>query len=785
MEPAPELAPSSLRRRSNIRLRGLNGLLLGAVRNLTPDLAVLRPSLLKEGLHRVSGWAHIVAALPPLAADFIKPAEPYCTLWVLAGALAFLILLLIAIRAQKIAADRGAAIVVFCLALALYSLGVIGLERLAGEDSKGALAHFSSVVEHIQRRLGLIERNIKDIKSDTAAIKQAQQTEAAQAEARHREALEGQQRLERLVVDAAGGGAAAVRAIAEIRGLLRPGNPEIDSISAELLPALVKRILADLRKPGANPEEFSGFVKQALAEAQAHAAALDFGDAARVLDAALARTEAGDRERARGRAVLLAERGRIASLQLRYRDAAGFYRRAAEALGFDAEAAWVPTIDAADAYRAQGDEFGDNAALADAIAAYKSALKVALNVVPRERALLYWAMTQSRLGSALSILGEREKGTAHLEEAVGAYRSALQEFTRERDPLLWAMTQNDLGNAHEALGEREKGTAQLEEAVTAYRSALQELTRQRVPLNWATTENNLGNALERLGEREKRTERLEEAVAAYHAALEERTRERVPLDWATTENNLGAALEELGAHENGAARLEEAVAAFRAALEERTRERLPLRWADTQTNLGNALAALGKRENGTVRLQEAVAAYRAALEERTRERVPLEWERTQKSLADALVALGEREEGTARLEEAVAAYRAALEARNRDSASLDWGLMQVSLVNALSVLGERDKGTARLEEAVVAYRAALEAITRERVPLAWAMTQVNLGNALEALGKGENGTARLEEAVAAYDAALAVFATAGADHHVDRARRNRDRAVMLLNQRRQ
>ena len=47
----------------------------------------------------------------------------------------------------------------------------------------------------------------------------------------------------------------------------------------------------------------------------------------------------------------------------------------------------------------------------------------------------------------LSELGERETGTARLEEAVAAFRAALEERTRERVPLDWAMTQNNLGNA--------------------------------------------------------------------------------------------------------------------------------------------------------------------------------------------------------------------------------------------------------------------------------------------------------------------------------------------------
>ncbi len=154
-------------------------------------------------------------------------------------------------------------------------------------------------------------------------------------------------------------------------------------------------------------------------------------------------------------------------------------------------------------------------------------------------------MAQNNLGNALWKLGERESGTARLEEAVAAYRSALEERTRERVPLDWAATQNNLGNPLWKLGERESGTARLEEAVAAYRSALEERTRERVPLDWAATQNNLGNALRTLGERESGTARLEEAVAVYRAALEEWTRERVPLNWAATQNNLGVTRDEI------------------------------------------------------------------------------------------------------------------------------------------------------------------------------------------------------------------------------------------------
>ena len=269
----------------------------------------------------------------------------------------------------------------------------------------------------------------------------------------------------------------------------------------------------------------------------------------------------------------------------------------------------------ADALLRQGDEYGDNAALRQAIGAYGRALELS----PRDRAPIDWARTQSNLGFALSRLGERESGTARLEDAVIAFRDALKELTRQRAPLDWAQTQNKLGYALWALGERyDSGTAFLEEAVDACREALKESTREVMPLDWAGAQNTLGNAFLALAEHEsdpaRHAARLDDAINAYCKALEERTRERAPLDWATTQNNLGYALLALEQRESGTAHLEQAVMACRNALQERTRERVRLRWAKTQNNLANALLALGEREGGTARLEEAVAAYGAALE---------------------------------------------------------------------------------------------------------------------------------------------------------------------------
>jgi len=106
------------------------------------------------------------------------------------------------------------------------------------------------------------------------------------------------------------------------------------------------------------------------------------------------------------------------------------------------------------------------------------------------------------LGSEAQALYEygRDRGSnVHLVAVVTLLREELTLAATADDR---AAAQNNLGVTLRELGERESGTARLEEAVAAYRAALEERTRERVPLDWAMTQNNLGNALSTLGERE-------------------------------------------------------------------------------------------------------------------------------------------------------------------------------------------------------------------------------------------------------------------------------------------
>jgi tetratricopeptide (TPR) repeat protein len=343
-----------------------------------------------------------------------------------------------------------------------------------------------------------------------------------------------------------------------------------------------------------------------FAAADAHLADAE----ARDLTSAIEHEEIAKRKRL-GAAASAGARGDAAMLHFAHREAANHYEKAADIatpLGdVDERCRWL--THRANALFVQGDDFGDNDALEEAIAGYR----LCLGLRPRDRAPLDWAMAQNNLGNTLFRLGERERGTGRLEEAVAAYRAALEVWTRDRVPLGWATAQNNFGVALSRLGERESGTARLEEAVAAYRTALEEGTRERAPLDWANTQMNLGYTLRILGGRESGTARLQEAVAAFHAALEERTRDRVPLDWAMTQMNLGGALSDLGGRESGTARLEEAVAAYRAALEEQTRDRVPLDWAMSTGNQGVALARLAERLDDATQAHMAVQQIEVAL----------------------------------------------------------------------------------------------------------------------------------------------------------------------------
>jgi tetratricopeptide (TPR) repeat protein len=92
-------------------------------------------------------------------------------------------------------------------------------------------------------------------------------------------------------------------------------------------------------------------------------------------------------------------------------------------------------------------------------------------------------MAQNNLGNALLEIGKREAGTARLEEALAAIRSALEESALERAPLDWAAVQSSLGSVLLALGRREVGVSRLKEALKAFDEYL-EVASSTWPEGW-------------------------------------------------------------------------------------------------------------------------------------------------------------------------------------------------------------------------------------------------------------------------------------------------------------
>jgi tetratricopeptide (TPR) repeat protein len=86
-------------------------------------------------------------------------------------------------------------------------------------------------------------------------------------------------------------------------------------------------------------------------------------------------------------------------------------------------------------------------------------------------------VTKNNLGSALNLLGEREEGTAPLEEAVAAFRAALEERTRPRVPLDWAFTQMNLALVYRALFDKDHQPRHLDDALEAADGALEEFRK--------------------------------------------------------------------------------------------------------------------------------------------------------------------------------------------------------------------------------------------------------------------------------------------------------------------
>ena len=475
-------------------------------------------------------------------------------------------------------------------------------------------------------------------------------------------------------------GAEKLRAILDERDAVQRTDPEIIKLSA----------LAD-------QAETEGAIRLALDfRARASGRADEIGKA---VDEA----EAGVKARRAELAATYRRHADTAILNFDFATAAEKYGAAyLQAVKFDPGLAYVMKLNQADAELDHGTYSGDKAALEASVLSYQSAIDGA----PRSTDRVQLAMAVSNLGNALTILGERETDTRHLQEAARAYELALKTLTRKRYPRLWAGTQLNLGNIYQILGNRGAGAGDFKKAAEAYRAAIKGLPRKEVPFEWAGAQNNLGNTLSALSDRTGDQKIMAEAIEAYNASLEVRTRDSAPVDWAAGQMNLGVALHTLGAQTDDPALFEKAVAAYRAALEVETRDRMPFQWAGTMNNLANTLEELGHREKGTARYEEAVAALRATLDVFTPESDPLSLARAHVNLGRIIVAIAARENSTQRYEEAVAEFRMAVPALEKANVPLMLSRAHSRMAEALFTLGKIKADRTLLDEAGGAYRSA-------------------------------------------------------------------------------
>jgi hypothetical protein len=385
----------------------------------------------------------------------------------------------------------------------------------------------------------------------------------------------------------------------------------------------------------------------------------------------------------------------VRALRLDYLGAAALYAEASETASQDM-GQWSLRYWQMQALYNRGRLFNEPEPLREAV---RIGVTYAMPLAPRETRPERWAVTQTSLGLALQVLGERGDDAA-LARSVQAFEAALTVLTREREPQGWAEATNNLGLALLTLGERGDDAA-LSRSVEAFQAAQLVMTRERDPVGWEAAQTNLGLALLQLGERGDAAA-LTQSIAAFEAALTIATRERDPDGWAATMGNLGNAFGVLGERGDGSA-LSRSAAAYEAALAVRTRERDPAGWALLQNNLGNALLRLGERGDGGA-LARGAAAYDAALTVRTRERDPQGWAETMHNLGRAQLALGERGDEAA-LARSIDSFRAALSVMTREHDPRGWANTIYDLAFALRAQGNTDG-------AREAARSALEVFER-------------------------------------------------------------------------
>jgi hypothetical protein len=208
-------------------------------------------------------------------------------------------------------------------------------------------------------------------------------------------------------------------------------------------------IALDVIMRGEHGSNEDAFVNAVLAEVAEKTRNNDLDGGARAIADALAevdRRETAQREAARRERIALLDAG-IRQHTLR-RDAVAVAEQIERSVAVQhatERPAWHPNFRARhNEYWEDGKAKGINFSLEVALECARRMLDTAGDAEERGTAAIL-------LGIALRTLGERESGTARLEQAVSAFRNALLEFTQEQTPYYHSVAQRNLESALEAL----------------------------------------------------------------------------------------------------------------------------------------------------------------------------------------------------------------------------------------------------------------------------------------------------------------------------------------------
>ncbi len=251
-----------------------------------------------------------------------------------------------------------------------------------------------------------------------------------------------------------------------------------------------------------------------------------------------------------------------------------------------------------DEWMEEGDKAGDVFTLQVALALAKYNYARVKTKKPMAARALY------SLGWCHFRLAQRSTGVSHLNEGLRALEAAVKKTSKVKNPESWSLRQDGLGTILAEMGERQKDTALLEQAVAAQRAALK-VGQKSKSVDLKGRFNNLGTALHKLGKLNKDADTLRQAEKVLNNSLALSDKDSDPLDWEGAQNNLALVQRSLGAVTSDLNKLREARNTFTACEDLAFENDAPFDWARLQWNIADLALARYQLDPDPTLLAEA------------------------------------------------------------------------------------------------------------------------------------------------------------------------------------